>query len=132
MHIAPTRSQVEQLVASHADEPVVMLNLHRFKDEADGIDAGVSGAEAYARYGEATAPFLAGVGGRLLHAVEARQVVIGPEADEWDMALLVEYPSRKAFIAMATDPEYLKVHEHRSAALADSRLIACAPVEGLG
>lgn len=129
MHITPTQSQVEQLVAAEDDGPVVMLNLLRFKDEADGIDAGISGAEAYARYGEAAAPFLERVGGRLLHAVEARQVVVGPEAAEWDMALLVEYPSRKAFLAMATDPEYLKIHEHRIAALADSRLIACAAID---
>jgi hypothetical protein len=29
---------------------------------------------------------------------------------------------------MASNPEYLKIHAHREAALADSRLIACAEV----
>jgi hypothetical protein len=65
------------------------------------------------------------VGGRLLLAVEARQMVIGPDELEWDMALMVEYPSRKKFLEMATDADYLRVHEHRAAALTDSRLIAC-------
>ena len=128
MAIVPTREQVEQLAGSQSDAPVVMLNLLRFKEQADGIDEGVSGAEAYGRYGEAAAPFLERVGGRLLIAVAAQQTFIGPEAGEWDMALMVEYPSRKAFLEMATDPEYLEIHQHRDAALADSRLIVCEQV----
>lgn len=102
-----------------------MLNLLRFKERADGIDDGVSGLEAYQRYGEAAAPFLARVGGRLLMALEAEGVVIGPEGSEWDMALMVEYPSLQKFMEMASNPDYLAIHEHRAAALADSRLIAC-------
>jgi len=125
MAITPTRGQIEALVSASQDGPVVMLNLLRFKDRADGIDAGVSGREAYERYGRATGPFLEAVGGRVLQAAETRQTVIGPEALEWDMVLLVEYPSRAKFLEMATNPEYLKIHEHREAALADSRLIAC-------
>ncbi len=131
MSITPTAAQVEQLVASQSEEPVIMLNLLRFKEHADGIDDGVSGPDAYQRYGEAAAPFLERVGGRLLLAVEAQQMVIGPEALEWDMVLMVEYPSRKKFLEMATDPEYLAIHEHRAAALADSRLIACQPLSSL-
>jgi uncharacterized protein (DUF1330 family) len=132
MPLTPTASQVERLAADGSEEPVVMLNLVRFKDRADGIDEGMSGREAYALYGEQAAPFLAAVGGRMLSAVEARQVVIGPEEIEWDLALLVEYPSRGKFLQMAVDPGYLKVHEHRAAALADSRLIACAKMPGPG
>jgi hypothetical protein len=41
--------------------------------------------------------------------------------------LAVQYPSRSAFLSMVTDPDYLQVHAHRAAALADSRLIACTP-----
>lgn len=132
MPLTPTQSQIEALAASDSEEPVIMLNLLRFKSRADGIDEGLSGREAYARYGEATAPFLAAVGGRLLSAVEGGQVVIGPEEGEWDMALLVEYPSRKRFLEMASNPDYLAVHAHREAALEDSRLIACAPMAGIG
>lgn len=128
MAIVPTREQVEALAGSQSDAPIVMLNLLRFKEHADGIDEGVSGAEAYGRYGEAATPFLERVGGRLLIAVAAQQTFIGPEAGEWDMALMVEYPSRKAFLEMATDPEYLEIHQHRDAALADSRLIVCEQV----
>jgi uncharacterized protein (DUF1330 family) len=126
--LVPTRQQLEQLAGTDSGEPVVMLNLLRFKDEADGIDTGVSGAEAYARYGKGVQPFLERVGGRLLLAAAAQETFIGPEAREWDMVLMVEYPSRKAFLEMATDPDYLEVHRHRDAALADSRLIVCEQV----
>jgi uncharacterized protein (DUF1330 family) len=121
----PTAEQVSQLTRQANDGPIVMVNLLRFKEQADGIDEGVSGAEAYARYSEAVEPFLAGVGGRLLSAVRPSQSVIGPPESEWDLVLLVQYPSRAKFLEMATNPEYLKVHAHREAALSDSRLLAC-------
>jgi uncharacterized protein (DUF1330 family) len=123
--IFPTQSQLEELRSLPAEEPVVMLNLLRFKAQADGVDEGISGREAYARYAAATGHFLEKVGGRVLNAVDARDVVIGPAEPEWEMALLVEYPTPARFLEMAGDPDYLKAHAHREAALADSRLIAC-------
>jgi uncharacterized protein (DUF1330 family) len=126
MAVLPTEQQLAGLMASTDDGPVVMLNLLRFKDRADGIDEGVSGAEAYARYSAATEPFLRAVGGRLRAALAAQETIIGPEGREWDLVLLVEYPSRAKFMEMAADPEYLKIHAHREAALADSRLIPCS------
>jgi hypothetical protein len=92
MPVQPTEEQIRQLASAPGDEPLVMLNLLRFKAQADGIDEGVSGAEAYARYGVAAEPFLRGVGGKLRMAVSPRQSVIGPEQSEWDLVLLVEYP----------------------------------------
>ena len=104
-----------------------MINLLRFKERADGIDAAdrITGAEAYGRYGAAVQKFLDGVGGRVVLAVAAPESVIGPHDGEWDMVLAVEYPSRQAFLEMTRDPGYLEIHAHRAAALADSRLIAC-------
>ncbi len=64
MSVFPSEQQLANLTASTDDGPVVMLNLLRFKERADGIDEGLSGAEAYARYSAATEPFLRAVGGR--------------------------------------------------------------------
>jgi uncharacterized protein (DUF1330 family) len=127
MNIEPTPHQFERLASSEDTGPVVMLNLLRFKDHADGIDAAdrITGAEAYARYGAAVAPHLARVGGRVLSMMQPQESVIGPEHGEWDLVLVAEYPSRAAFLEMISDPGYLEVHGHRAAALADSRLIAC-------
>lgn len=126
MPVHPTPEQLQSLTASDNDGPLVMLNLLRFKAMADGVDEGVSGAEAYARYSVAAEPFLRGVGGRLRVAVRADETVIGPSEREWDLVLLVDYPSRKQFLEMASNPEYQRIHAHRDAALADSRLIACS------
>jgi hypothetical protein len=41
--------------------------------------------------------------------------------------LLVEYPSRKAFIEMVTQPEYLEAHADREAALERTVVLACTP-----
>jgi uncharacterized protein (DUF1330 family) len=130
MSVLPTPRQLTELSSWTDDGPVVMLNLLRFKSMADGIDEGITGAQAYARYSEAAEPFLRAVGGRLRVALQAQQPVIGPEEPEWDLILLVEYPSRAKFMEMASDPEYLKAHAHREAAVADSRLIACADMTG--
>ena len=126
MPIHPTAEQLQALASAESDGPLIMLNLLRFKPVADGLDEGISGAEAYARYSLAAEPFLRGVGGRLRTAVRADQCVIGPPDGEWDLILLVEYPSRQKFLEMAANPEYQKIHAHREAALADSRLIACS------
>ena len=50
--------------------------------------------------------------------------MIGGDADEWDAVILVEYPSRKAFLEMTSTSEYREVGKSRTSALADSRLIA--------
>lgn len=128
--IEPTAQQLSTLAAAGPREPIVMLNLLRFKERADGIDAAdsISGAEAYGRYASAAGKFLERVGGRLLLALSAQQTVIGPSEGEWDLVLAVEYPSRQAFLEMIGDPEYLAIHAHRAAALADSRLIATSAV----
>ena len=127
--IEPDADQLQALMAA-ADDPsaVVMINLLRFRDVAEypaGFDAEpCSGREAYLRYGMHVLPMLTAVGGRILWRGEARLTVIGPEAERWDEAILVEYPSRKAFLTMVTNPEYVHIGNHRTAALADSRLIA--------
>jgi uncharacterized protein (DUF1330 family) len=124
-HIEPTPEQVRRLAGSDDPSPVIMVNLLRFKERADGIDAddGISGVEAYQRYAIAAGPFLQGVGGRVLLQLHLTGSVIGPDEREWDAMLAVEYPSRAAFVKMASDPNYLEIHAHRVAALADSRLI---------
>lgn len=54
---------------------------------------------------------------------EARATLIGPGDERWDDAILVEYPSRRAFVEMVSKEAYRASAVHRSAALADSRLI---------
>src|SRR5207248_10265149 len=83
MSIHPQPQQLQDLAASTDRGPILMLNLLRFKADADGIDEGVTGAEAYARYSVATEPFLRAVGGRLFRP---RRAALSVPAQERPLA----------------------------------------------
>ena len=129
-HVDPTPEQLQRLAASTDDGPIVMLNLLRFKQQADGPFEGenISGREAYERYAEAVAPCLERVGGRIVFAIECAETVIGPDG-EWDLCAGAEYPSRAAFLEMTADPAFGEAHPLRTAALAESRLIVSTQLD---
>jgi len=117
VYIEPTAAQITALAAGGSD-PVTMINLLRFKPDG--------GLESYQKYGEGVLPILARIGARVVWQGTPDSVVIGDaEADAWDLVVLVEYPSREAFLGMATSEEYQAIAHHRTEALTDSRLIAC-------
>jgi len=115
--LEPTPEQFAALAARPANEPVVMVNLLKFKPEG--------GLESYRQYGQEVVPHLERVGATLRYAGGAPSVVIGDgEQPWWDAILIVEYPTPQAFIDMVTTQEYAKVHEHRATALDRGDLIA--------
>lgn len=124
--IEPDESQIRELVSRIDDGPVVMINLLKFRDRAAGD--GVSGAEAYGRYAQAVAGMIESFGGRMLWRGRADQILIGDSEHDWDMAVLVEYPTRRAFLEMVNLPEYQQAHRDRSAGLERTSLIACTPI----
>jgi uncharacterized protein (DUF1330 family) len=103
--VYPTKEQIEALLAGPQDTPVVMLNLLRFKPRATAPDEGVSGQEAYLRYAAKMRGIVEGRGGRFLWTGTVDSQVIGDSADGFEIAALVEYPSRKVFVEIATSPE---------------------------
>ena len=128
-HVDPERNQFEAFKALPRDEPVMMLNLVRFRDEAayeDGREA--TGAEAYAAYGRESAPVFRRVGGVIVWRGNPQCVLIGPGDEQWDLIFVARYPTAGAFLAMVTDPEYRVAVRHRQAAVLDSRLIRTGDV----
>ncbi len=127
VHVDPTRDSLAALAGLPDDGALLMLNLLRFRDQAaypEGSPHGAcTGREAYARYGGAAMPHLRSVGAGVELDAPAELSVIGPAA-EWDEVLLVRYPSLAAFLRMLADPGYRAATVHRTAALADSRLVA--------
>jgi uncharacterized protein (DUF1330 family) len=126
--IEPTAEQLAAFLKNAPDDqPIVMINLLRFREQAvypDGFDAApCGGREAYRRYGERVIQHLVDVGARPIWMGDVKGMVIGPPGESWDEALLVQYPSKQAFLQMVGKPEYQRDATHRSAALADSRLI---------
>ena len=105
------------------DQPVVMLNMLKYREVAEpgfGVD-GLSGREAYAVYGRAFTELHPCFGGEPIWMGRGLNTLIG--AEDWDVVLLVRYPTRAQFAAMINDPDYNKIAGIRSAALADSRLV---------
>lgn len=134
-HIDPTREQFDTFKTLNRDHPVQMLNLVRLRDQAsypEGHElagAGLSGAEAYSRYGAQTGPVFTELGGKIVWRGAFQSVLIGPPEDNWDLAFVAQYPSAHAFLAMVSDPVYKAAVVHRQAAVTTSRLIRCAPAE---
>ena len=120
----PTRSQIEALLGSPEAGPVVMLNLLRFKVRATDPDSGVTGADAYQRYATKMRAIVEGRGGRFLWVGHVDSQVIGEGADDFQAAALVEYPSRKVFVEIATSPEVAEIGVHRAAGLEGQWLLA--------
>jgi hypothetical protein len=109
---------------------VVMLNLLRFRDVADysaspelAPDAPISGAEAFNRYIEHTLPFLRESGGDVLFLGAGGDLLIGPEDERWDFVMLIRQSNVQSFLAFASHRDYLAGIGHRTAAIADSRLL---------
>lgn len=131
--IDPTADQVRNLRDSGRDGPVVMLNLLKFKAmadyPADAEMAPCTGAAAYARYQHAFTVTVGAVSqAEVLYKGAVEQVFIGmagtPETD-WDMALIVRYPTRQHFLGMMADAGYKKALVHRYAGLARTVLLQC-------
>ena len=108
--------------------PVTMLNLLRYRDSADYSnyphEAPCSGREAYRRYIAGVIPCVESLGGCVVFSGPALATVIGPDEEQWDDMLLVEYPSPQSLIDMRASERFQAIEHHRSAALDDSRLIA--------
>ena len=131
MSITPNRDQFVDYANSDLDGEVVMLNLLKFKERSDDGDG--SGRDAYGRYGDAAIAMIEEQGGHIVWSGRARHVFIGdPSADDWDVVLLVSYPSRQAFLDMVSTPSYNEAHAHREAGLERTLVLACSPGTGSG
>ena len=108
------QDQFRELLKNPNEKPFVMLNLLKFKKEG--------GRKSYARYIKEANHFVEEVGGKLLLLSRPKELLTGTET--WDLLMLVQYPSRRAFIEMANNAEYLKIHSFREEALENAVLYA--------
>lgn len=92
--------------------PVVMVNLMKFKQHSDDGDG--TGWDAYVRYSKGVNHLIREVGGGIVWTGEAKGASFGPaEYGDWDFVALVRYPSKAAFHAFITSPEYEAQNHHR-------------------
>ena len=112
MAIDPRGADLKRFLQEDPGGPVVMLNLLRFKPQG--------GRERYGEYGAAVTPLLEKVGARVVFAGDPATVLLGERS--WDMVLLVEYPTRQAFLEMIGSEEYQAIGHLRTEALSEGEL----------
>jgi len=99
--VDPSREDIRAFMVGDDGEPIVMLNLLRY----DGQAGHASYRDYLARAGE----FVERVGGSIVYAGDCGDPLVAPESHEWDSVLLIEYPSRTAFLEMVKDPDYQQI-----------------------
>ena len=127
-HVNPDKARFQEFKDLPRSGAIHMLNLVRFRDQAvydDGTQT--TGKEAYAAYGRESGPIFQALGGKILWSGSFDLTLIGPQEEAWDVCFVAEYPSADAFISMIRNPAYQKAVKHRTAAVADSRLIRISP-----
>jgi uncharacterized protein (DUF1330 family) len=128
--LGPDTAQVAELRASKSDGRVVMVNLLDYLDRAqypavEDAPEGLSGAQAYRRYGRVAAPLIAGLGGRMRWSGSRMRCLADDRDDRWQSVAVVQYPSREAFLGMLGSDPYRRATHHRDAGLARTRLLVC-------
>jgi uncharacterized protein (DUF1330 family) len=109
-----------------------MVNLLCFKAEAGGDNVGLSGLEAYARYGATMREFIETRGARIIWSGRVDSMLIGESDADFQMIALVEYPSRAAFIEIASSPEVAEFGKDRASGLEGQWLIAATGLGAFG
>ena len=135
-YLDPTDKSVMALFQRGIKGEVVMLNLIKLREEADysefpdlAPEQPITGRQAYDLYVQHTRPYLAESGGELLYIGEGGDYLIGPDSEGWDLAMLVRQKSVEAFLAFAQNPAYMSGNGHRTAAVADSRILPLATID---
>lgn len=122
----PTTAGLAALTNDSSIAPVAMLNLLKFRKKAlykDSRTDDISGLEAYQRYASAMTKIVEREDGKMLFTGKIEDVLIGEIGDLWDVAAIIEYPSRAAFKRILASPEVREISVHREAGLDGQLLI---------
>ena len=111
--------QLQELTENENQKPFVMLNLLKFKKNG--------GRENYQRYLKESSPFGEAIGAGVEYFGIPKELLNGTE--DWDLLMLIRYPSRKSFLDMINNPGYLKTHEWRKKGVERAVLYATDPVK---
>ncbi|MBP2562168.1 uncharacterized protein (DUF1330 family) [Neorhizobium galegae] len=112
--IKVTTADIDRFLAEDDNQPIVMLNLLRFK--ADG------GCQRYLDYLAMAGPIVARYGAEILFAGDGAPTLCAEPGQSWDAVALVRYPKRKSFVDMIADPAYAVADPIRMSALEEAVL----------
>jgi len=112
--MGPTPEQAQAFMQL-PDQPVVMVNLLKFRD-------GGAGAADYGEYGRNIQKILSDIGAEIIFSGECKTTFIG--GAEWDRIALVRYPNSRALLQMAQSAEYQAISGDRTSGLEGQMNIA--------
>ncbi len=133
--INPDEMQLRALLGEVPDGPLQFVNLlayHAVAAYPEGHElagAGLSGAEAYGRYGAVALDHVVRRGGALTLYNEVVHVLVG-RAGAWDQVAVMQYRHVDAFVDMVRDPDYQAALVHRDAGLAETRILVSRSLLG--
>lgn len=131
--INPDEDQLRTLLESREEGPLQFVNLlsyhprARYPEGHELAGAGLSGADAYGRYGAVALDHVARRGGTLVLYNDVLQVLIG-RTQPWDQIAIMEYPGVDAFVDMIRDPDYQAGLVHRERGLAETAILVSRPL----
>ena len=115
------KSGADRHVRGRRRRPVVMVNLLKFREKAeyaDGRETTLSGRDAYQLYASEMRKKVEAAGGRFIFGGTVEGLLLGDVEEPWDAVGLVEYPSPKTLIEIASSPGFGEIEVHREAGLA--------------
>lgn len=132
-----TAANLRRFLETDDGQEFVMLNLNVHREAADypegvdGSEAIANAAEAEREYQRRVAPLLLARACHPLVMVEPAHFLGGTgdfERQDWDLASMVRYRSRRDFIEFILTPEFSRDVDHKWAALSRSTAMATVPV----
>jgi len=120
--VMPTsQDRIAAMMEPGPDGPIYMVNLLKFKDEAeyaDGRATDLSGRDAYQIYGSEVSKLIGEYGGEVTFVADVTFLALGQVDELWDEIAIAKYPNRAALWEMSSSPEWQAISVHRAAGLA--------------
>ncbi len=129
-------ANMRQFMETDDGQEFVMLNLNvyrdaaEYRDDVDGSETIASAAEAEDEYQRRMAPLLLSRACHPLVMVEPALFLGGTgdfERQDWNLASMVRYRSRRDFVEFILTPEFSQDVDHKWAALSRSTAMATVP-----
>lgn len=129
-YVTPTTKQFWDGIKIPGEGPINLFYLIRLNEKADYPDGReATGAEAYQTYVTAAGPIFRRVGAKVIWRGKPEHIMVGPDDEQWDIAIIAEFPSIAAFGEMVEDLAFQAAAFHRQAAVKDSRLIRMKQID---
>ena len=119
--VVPNEEQIKGFFEPAPEGPIYMVNLLKFKPQAeyeDGRSSDLTGEAAYGIYADAVSRLLPEFGGVAGFGANVERLMLGEVEDLWDKVAIAVYPSRSAMMEMMQSPRMQEIAVHRAAGLA--------------